>query len=351
VGAVRSFAGDAAKFGMLPLVQKAEESGLANDALDDFNADGCSDTLRRESATFREKEKSLSTLCKRFIQLYLAGFNIISVTEAAQKLKNCYCTDVSTASISETEKADKTRSRRLYDVANVLANLKIIAKIYVPGQKSPSFTWISLPREQLFTRKDLKPAGLHDPSPGAFADMLTAPIFPVASSVPAPSIPAAPSQVQAAAVAAANTITGRGVVEVPPAVGPSGDAPTEIKAPVRAAVEATEGEHPATGTTEDTHAVVSSALNFPLASVSPAVTPDPLKRKRNEEQEGQLQDPKRWEQSLAPAAAAAAADNSMTGMPGSMIGTDAHQAVKELADMGVSPDVPPSKPEEALETL
>lgn len=77
-----------------------------------------------------QKEKSLGKLSQEFLQLFLAGFKVISLAEATEKILG----DASKIGCEDSAKdADKiaswikTKGRRLYDIANVMASIGIIA--------------------------------------------------------------------------------------------------------------------------------------------------------------------------------------------------------------------------------
>jgi len=103
--------------------------------------EGLKDASRRKN-TFG----SLGTLSKKFLQLYLVGYDILSLGDATERLlgEECVSTDnsKSTTNSNKDEKIDesnkkrsseevkgwKTKVRRLYDIANVLVSIGIIEK-------------------------------------------------------------------------------------------------------------------------------------------------------------------------------------------------------------------------------
>ncbi|CAM9286676.1 unnamed protein product, partial [Scytosiphon promiscuus] len=84
------------------------------------------------------KEKSLGGLCRRFVQLFLVGNDVVSVGEAAEKLSDA--ADVAAATV-----VYKTRARRLYDIANALAALGLVEKVRSRDSCKPNFRWIGIP--------------------------------------------------------------------------------------------------------------------------------------------------------------------------------------------------------------
>ncbi|CAM9833166.1 unnamed protein product [Chrysoparadoxa australica] len=105
-------------------------------------------------------EKSLATLCRRFVQMFLVGNSQLKVGEASlfldkhgsglgdtaqQKHKSKPSSPQSSA--SEDGGGNKTRLRRLYDVANVLCAVDLIVK--VASKSAPSFVWCGPPVTRL----------------------------------------------------------------------------------------------------------------------------------------------------------------------------------------------------------
>ena len=114
------------------------------------------------------KEKSLGKLSQKFIQLFLVGNDIISLTEASDKIlgpdkKKQVMTTTSSPSPgkrtkqqkeADTKKAAaaaarglKTKIRRLYDIANVMVSIGVIEKINSGNMNNcpknrPSFRWV-----------------------------------------------------------------------------------------------------------------------------------------------------------------------------------------------------------------
>ncbi|CAM9226850.1 unnamed protein product, partial [Ectocarpus sp. 12 AP-2014] len=84
------------------------------------------------------QEKSLGGLCRRFVQLFLVGNDVVSVGEAAEKLSEP--SDVAGSTV-----VFKTRARRLYDIANALAALGLVDKVRSKDSCKPNFRWIGVP--------------------------------------------------------------------------------------------------------------------------------------------------------------------------------------------------------------
>jgi len=80
--------------------------------------------------TSHQKEKSLGKLSQEFLQLFLVGYKVISLAEATEKILGEACKNgYGKSTPEEAEKANswiKTKGRRLYDIANVMASIGII---------------------------------------------------------------------------------------------------------------------------------------------------------------------------------------------------------------------------------
>ncbi|KAG9147791.1 hypothetical protein Leryth_003411 [Lithospermum erythrorhizon] len=81
------------------------------------------------------KEKSLTLLTQNFVKLFLCSkMEMISLEEAAMILLK-----------SEGEsQINRTKVRRLYDIANVLSSMKFIEKTHRPDTRKPAFRWLGL---------------------------------------------------------------------------------------------------------------------------------------------------------------------------------------------------------------
>ena len=79
----------------------------------------------------KKKKKSLGILCESFIKQFLTWRNTISLEQAARR--------ISDNKIDESKL--KTKVRRLYDIANVLAALNLIEKTSLETRK-PAFRWV-----------------------------------------------------------------------------------------------------------------------------------------------------------------------------------------------------------------
>jgi transcription factor E2F7/8 len=102
------------------------------------------------------KEKSLGRLSQKFIQLFLCGNETIALTDASDKIlgrtpqpdipPGATATDIVKARNS-ANKVMKTKIRRLYDIANVMASIGLITKLNGGNNMSnlsrnkPSFKW------------------------------------------------------------------------------------------------------------------------------------------------------------------------------------------------------------------
>jgi len=104
------------------------------------------------------KEKSLGRLSQKFIQLFLVGNETITLEEASDKILGKTNLpqappDASADEILKIRNANnkmiKTKIRRLYDIANIMASVGLIAKMNSDNQhvgsaprSRPSFKWI-----------------------------------------------------------------------------------------------------------------------------------------------------------------------------------------------------------------
>jgi len=79
----------------------------------------------------RKKKKSLGILCESFIKQFLTWRTTISLEQAARRISDTH--------IDESKL--KTKVRRLYDIANVLAALNLIEKTSLETRK-PAFKWV-----------------------------------------------------------------------------------------------------------------------------------------------------------------------------------------------------------------
>jgi transcription factor E2F7/8 len=89
------------------------------------------DDSQLSSSKKRKKKKSLGILCESFIKQFLTWRKTISLEQAARR--------ISDHKIDESKL--KTKVRRLYDIANVLAALNLIEKTSLETRK-PAFKWV-----------------------------------------------------------------------------------------------------------------------------------------------------------------------------------------------------------------
>ncbi len=78
-----------------------------------------------------KRERSMGALAQRFLQLFLVGRSAVTLEYAA----DCLMEGDGSAKM-------KTRVRRLYDIANVLCMLRVVAKDTIAGTRKPVFRWI-----------------------------------------------------------------------------------------------------------------------------------------------------------------------------------------------------------------
>mmetsp|Transcript_5234 Transcript_5234/g.5997 ORF Transcript_5234/g.5997 Transcript_5234/m.5997 type:complete len:160 (+) Transcript_5234:544-1023(+) len=87
----------------------------------------------------KKKKKSLGILCESFIKQFLTWRSTISLEQAARRISDDH--------IDESKL--KTKVRRLYDIANVLAALNLIEKTSLDTRK-PAFKWVGEQGLQVF---------------------------------------------------------------------------------------------------------------------------------------------------------------------------------------------------------
>lgn len=111
-------------------------SNISSEGDDEVGATGRRRTnaKKAQKAQKYKKVKSLGHFCQQFIILFVSWKRVISLEEAARQ-------------ISDDEKIDdktlKTKIRRLYDIANVLQSIGLIAKTQSKNRK-PAFRWVGL---------------------------------------------------------------------------------------------------------------------------------------------------------------------------------------------------------------
>lgn len=77
------------------------------------------------------KEKSMMSLSRRFVHLFLVSADkVISLEEAAEKIVD-----------NDSSGNAKTKIRRLYDIANILSSLNLLRKTHVQNSRKPGFKW------------------------------------------------------------------------------------------------------------------------------------------------------------------------------------------------------------------
>eukprot|EP00978_Attheya_sp_CCMP212_P021937 scaffold64586_cov50-Attheya_sp.AAC.3 len=73
------------------------------------------------------KEKSLGKLTQRFVQLFLLGHDVISLSEASTKILGCPSINIK-KSKGAGSSGMKTKVRRLYDIANLMCSIGLVSK-------------------------------------------------------------------------------------------------------------------------------------------------------------------------------------------------------------------------------
>lgn len=89
------------------------------------------DEFASAAAKRKKKKKSLGILCESFIKQFLCWRSVISLEQAARRISDNKIEDSKL----------KTKVRRLYDIANVLAALNLIQKTSLDTRK-PAFEWV-----------------------------------------------------------------------------------------------------------------------------------------------------------------------------------------------------------------
>lgn len=165
---VRLWREDAEGHGLIECVEGMSAGGDGNSGA---KAPGDSGTQQPQPAlsfdeTSAPKEKSLGKLCRRFLQMFLVGHEVISLADASSKILGCANPDDfeagmvgdSGANNNEIKKQEgkkpgegkatrglKTKVRRLYDIANVMVSVGVITKVSGGVSNShkikPSFRW------------------------------------------------------------------------------------------------------------------------------------------------------------------------------------------------------------------
>nr|CCA17114.1 conserved hypothetical protein [Albugo laibachii Nc14] len=84
----------------------------------------------------RKRGRSLAHLSQMFVDLFLQKEDrILSLDDAARYLLN------PSESANNNDRLYKTKIRRLYDIANVLASVGLIEKVHLPHSRKPVFRW------------------------------------------------------------------------------------------------------------------------------------------------------------------------------------------------------------------
>lgn len=166
------------KCGIRMLLQSAQEAATKDqeqtpiirpysEKLKNCNSNGSNYPINKPNLNIvtNAKEKSLGKLSQKFIQLFLVGYDVISLTEASDKIlgpdKKKFehtppPTETRTKQEEEAEakrvaasaaRGMKTKIRRLYDIANVMVSIGVIDKINSGNMNNclknrPSFRWV-----------------------------------------------------------------------------------------------------------------------------------------------------------------------------------------------------------------
>lgn len=104
-----------------------------------------SEDHNKPEANSTSTKKSLGRLSRQFLQLFLVGNKVMSLTEASDRIMgkaddapSCDPNDKKAA----LTRGQKTKIRRLYDIANVLASIGLVQKMGNQRKARPTFSWI-----------------------------------------------------------------------------------------------------------------------------------------------------------------------------------------------------------------
>eukprot|EP00854_Cymbomonas_tetramitiformis_P001952 gene1952-2635_t len=101
------------------------------------------------------REKSLGLLSQKFVQLFLISRSkVVSLDDAAKTLLGT-CTDFAKL---------KTKVRRLYDIANILASLHLIEKTHLVDSRKPAFRWLGTENEIVNSSVNASPTSILSPN-------------------------------------------------------------------------------------------------------------------------------------------------------------------------------------------
>jgi len=110
-----------------------------------FNSEGLMD-----ASGSPPKEKSLGKLTQRFVQLFLVGHDVMSLSEASSKILGCSVAIYQKKENGTESRGMKTKVRRLYDIANVMVSIGLVSKVMkglgessgaISPKSKPSFRW------------------------------------------------------------------------------------------------------------------------------------------------------------------------------------------------------------------
>jgi len=137
-------------------------SNMNGRATDDDDRDSIGIGRSSISGGDGRREKSLGILSQRFVSLFLAsGQTLLSLEQASRTLLG----EVPLTPAEQNKQ--KTKVRRLYDIANILSSLGLIEKTHMLESRKPAFRWIGSQHYSLPTSENTLSDGIVGSEPAA----------------------------------------------------------------------------------------------------------------------------------------------------------------------------------------